>query len=223
LPNNKSRRMRILFLLLLLANCAFFAWDRYLRAPVNAAEHIQKVQMAPEKIRLINKPSASAAAGKAATAAACMEWGAFSGAAVARADAVIAELALPAEQVKRVLADASGYWVFIPPLKSRAEAEKAGKALKEFGVTDYSVVLDQNQRRHAISLGLFRTDEAAQTFLKALQKKGVTDAVAEKRDNFLKEVVFFIREPSESTVAKLAAMRATLPASEVRAVPCPSG
>jgi len=141
----------------------------------------------------------------------------------ARADALIAELALPADQVKRVLVDASGYWVFIPPLKSRAEAEKAGKALKEFGVTDYSVVLDQNQRRHAISLGLFRTDESAQAFLKSLQKKGVTDAVAEKRDNFLKEVVFLIREPSEATVAKLAAMRATLPASEVRAVPCPSG
>lgn len=218
--------MRTLFLLLVLVNFAFFAWDRYLRAPVSAEEHIQKIQLAPEKIRLVNPPGASAAAGaagKAVTPAACMEWGAFSGAVVARADAVIAELALPAEQVRRVLADASGYWVFIPPLKSRAEAEKAGKALKEFGVTEYSVMLDQNQRRHAISLGLFRTDEAAQAFLRALQKKGVTDAVAEKRDNFLKEVVFFIREPSEATVAKLAAMRSTLPASEVRAVPCPVG
>ena len=222
--------MRTLFLLLVLANCMFFAWDRYLRAPVSAEEHMQKVQLAPEKIRLVvNTPGASAAAaaaaaaGKAVAPAACMEWGAFSGAAVARADAVITELALPADQVKRVLADASGYWVFIPPLKSRAEAEKAGRALKEFGVTEYTVVQDQNQRRHAISLGLFRTDEAAQAFLKSLQKKGVTDAVAEKRNNFLKEVVFFIREPSEATVAKLAAMRATLPASEVRAVPCPAG
>ncbi len=217
--------MRTLFLLLVLANCAFFAWDRYLRTPVSAEEHIQKIQLAPEKIRLINThtPGASATAGKTVAGAACMEWGAFSGAAVARADAVIAELALPAEQVRRVLADASGYWVFIPPLKSRADAEKAGKALKEVGITDYTVMTDQNQRRHAISLGLFRTDEAAQTFLKSLQKKGVTEAVAEKRDNFLKEVVFFIREPSEATVAKLAAMRATLPASEVRAVPCPAG
>ncbi len=211
--------MRAFFLLMVLANLAFFAWDRYLRAPVSAEEHIRQVQITPEKIRLANVPVAPA---KLAAAAACMEWGAFAGAVVARADAAIAELALPAAQVKRVLVDASGFWVYIPPLKSRAEAEKSGKALKELGVTEYSIVQDQTQWRHAISLGIFRTDEAAQAFLKSLQKKGVTDAVAEKRENFLKQVIFYVREPSEATVAKLAAIRATLPASEVRAVACPA-
>jgi hypothetical protein len=211
--------MRLLFLLFVLANLAFFAWDRYLRAPVSAEQQIRQVEITPEKIRLVKelpKPKAAAAA------AACMEWGAFAGAAIARADTAMAELDLPASQVSRVVVEASGYWVYVPPLKSRNEAEKAARALKELGVTDYSLVQEQTPWRNAISLGIFRSDEAAQAFLKSLQKKGVTDAIAEKRENFLKHVVFYVREPSETTVAKLAAIRTTLPASEIRAVACPS-
>lgn len=215
--------MRTIFLLFVLANFAFFAWDRYLRAPVSVQAQVQQVQITPEKIRLVNTPVPPGKSPAAAvTAAACMEWGAFAGAAVARADAAMAELDLPASQFRRVTVDASGYWVYIPPLKSRNDAEKSAKALRELGVTDYSVVQEQTQWRNAISLGIFRTDEAAKAFLVSLEKKGVAGAVAEKRENFLRQVVFYVREPSEITVAKLAAIRATLPASEVRAVPCPA-
>src|SRR5262245_44703812 len=156
--------MRTLFLLMVLANVAFFAWDRYLRVPASTEESIRQIQITPEKIRLVNPPASreSAASGKSATAAACMEWGAFAGAAVARADAAMTELALPAAQVKRVVVEASGYWVYIPPLKSRNEAEKTGRTLKELGVTEYFVVQDQTPWRNAISLGIFRADESAQ-------------------------------------------------------------
>ncbi len=211
--------MRAFFLLFVLANCAFFAWDRYLRVPLGVEAHSRQVEITPEKIRLVKE---AAQPGKANSPAACMEWGAFAGAAVARADAAMAELGLPASQFKRVTVDASGYWVYIPPLKSRNEAEKSARALKELGVTEYSVVQEKTEWRNAISLGIFRTDEAAQSFLKSLQRRGVTDAIAEKRENFLRQVVFYVREPSEATVAKLAAIRAQLPASEVRAVPCPA-
>lgn len=211
--------MRLLFLLFVLANLAFFAWDRYLRAPVSAERQIRQVEITPEKIRLVKELPKPAKV--AVPAAACMEWGAFAGAAIARADAAMVELGLPDSQVSRVMVEASGYWVYIPPLKSRNEAEKAARALKELGVTDYALVQEQTPWRNAISLGIFRSDEAAQAFLKSLQRKGVTDAIAEKRENFLKQVVFYVREPSEATVAKLAAIRTTLPASEIRAVPCP--
>jgi VCBS repeat-containing protein len=208
--------MRTLFLLFVLANIGFFAWDRYLRAPPYAGDYASRVQVTPEKIRLLNAPSA-----QVKVAAACMEWGAFSGADVARADAAIAELDLLAAQYKRVLVDASGHWVYVPPHKSRADADTSAKLLRARGVTEFAVVQEQTQWRHAISLGIFRTDEAAQAFLKTLRAKGVTEAVAERRENFLRQVVYYVREPSETTVAKLAAMRAALPASEVRAVPCP--
>ena len=220
--------MRAVFLLLVLGNLAFFAWERYLRVPQNAQERIRQVQITPEKIRLIAPPPSvmpsapplakAAADGKAA---ACLEWGAFIGPEAARADAAIAELGLPAAQIRRVATDLDGHWVVIPPLKSRADADKAAERLKGLGVTDYSLVLDPPQRRNAVSLGIFRTEEPAQILLAALRKKGVTDAVIERREGFFRRVVFYVREPNAAAVAKLSALRNTMPGTEIKAVSCP--
>ena len=218
--------MRLIFLLLVLAHLAFYAWVHYLRVAVDADAHIQQVQITPEKIRLLNAPAprvqGSAAAnprnGKAA--AACLEWGAFIGPEAVRADAAIAELGLPAAQLKRVAADRPGYWVVIPPLKTRAEAERTAERLKGLGITD--IVLDPPQRRNAISLGILRTEEAAQTLLSAVQKKGVDNAVLELRENFFRRVVFYVREPDAATVAKLSALRAATPGTDIKALACPA-
>ena len=214
--------MRAVFLLLVLGNLAFFAWERYLRVPQNAQERIQQVQITPEKIRLVT-PSAPPVATAAADgkAAACLEWGAFIGPEAARADAAIAELGLPAAQIRRVATDLDGHWVVIPPLKSRADADKAAERLKGLGVTDYSLVLDPPQRRNAVSLGIFRSEEPAQILLAALRKKGVTDAVIERREGFFRRVVFYVREPNAAAVAKLSALRNTMPGTEIKAVSCP--
>ena len=75
--------MRTLFLVLLLANLAFFAWDRYLRAPLDVRERIRQIEITPEKIRVLGPPAetkAEPASGKgdkeivsAKPAAACLE------------------------------------------------------------------------------------------------------------------------------------------------------
>src|SRR5688572_14365984 len=98
-------RMRVFFLLLLLANFAFFAWDRYLRTPLSPETRIQQVQMTPEKIRIVNSPatpppaaaspataSPAAKAGEEKPARPCLAWGVFVGPQdAARADAAMAE------------------------------------------------------------------------------------------------------------------------------------
>lgn len=212
--------MRTFFLLALLANLAFFAYAHYMRPVAEGRADLQKLQIAPEKIRLlINAPNAPVAT---APAAACLEWGTFAGPAVAKADAAVAELALPDEQVQRVIADVSGYWVYLPPARSRAEADKNVARLKGKGLTEYALVLDQSQWRHAISLGLFKSEDAARKLLAAIRKKGVDDAVLERRENVLKQTVFYFREPGATVVAKLAALRMTLPDSEIKAVACPA-
>lgn len=220
--------MRVLFLLLLLANLAFFAWDRYLRVPVSPEAHIQQVQMSPEKIRIVKsvpaRPAspAPAAAAEPVAMVPCLEWGNFIGPEAARADAAIAELGLPPARIRRVSADLVAYWVLIPPFNSKAEAEKAAEALKAQGIADYSVVNDPPQRRNAISLGIFRAEDAAQNLLAAVRSKGVANAVVESRENFFRQVTYFIREPNEATVARLATLRAAMPGTEVKAVSCPA-
>lgn len=237
--------MRALFLMLLLANLAFFAWDRYLREPISAEARIRQVQMSPEKIRLVNAPRPSAPAAKVVAAAeaeksekiekvekiekiekadaACLAWGVFIGPQdAARADAVMAEAKLPPVQVRRVLTDVDGHWVLIPPQKSQAEIARVIDGLKSVGITDYSVVPEPPQWRNAISLGIFRTEESARALLAEVKKKGVTDAAVERRERFFQQMTYYVREPDEGTVAKLTAMRPRVAGSEVRAVACPA-
>jgi hypothetical protein len=246
--------VRIILLLLVLGNLAFFAWDRYLRAPVSAEAYIQQVQMAPEKIRLLDPKAARAPVPKSAAAAEepgstnaataanannateatvatvtkaaatpCVEWGVFVGLPeAARADAAIAEAGFAPGQARRVLSDVDGHWVLIPPAKSRAEVGKTVENLKELGVTEYTIVPEPPQWRNAVSLGIFRTEDAARNLLAEVRKKGVNDAIVERRERFFQQVVYLVREPSEADVAKLTAMRNRVLGSEVKAVACPA-
>jgi hypothetical protein len=83
------------------------------------------------------------------------------------------------------------------------------------------VVQDAGQWRNAISLGIFRTDEAAQAFRAGLRQRGVRSAIVTRRENFLKQVTFYVREPGEGVVARLTALQQEFPGSEMKAGPCP--
>lgn len=227
--------MRALFLLLVLANLVLYAYAHVTRDSGSVESQIPLLQIAPEKIKLIQaadkpagKPRAPAKSippspPKAALVApaACLEWGIFAGPDVVKAADALARLELAGEQVDRAVTDAGGYWVYMPPLKTKGEVDRKIRELKDLGVSEFFVVQDAGQWRNAISLGIFRTDEAARGFLAELRKRGVRSAVAARRENFLKQVAFYVREPSESTVAKLTALQQEFPASEMKAAPCP--
>jgi cell division protein FtsN len=140
---------------------------------------------------------------------------------VAKAEAALAQLELPAAQIERTVTDASGYWVHMPPQKTKTEADRKVRELNTLGVTELVMVTDPGEWRYAISLGIFRTDEAAQAFLAGLRKQGVRSAVVARRENFLKQVVFYVREPSPATTARLTLTQAEFPGSELKAGPCP--
>jgi len=139
-----------------------------------------------------------------------------------RADAALARLELAAPRLEKVVTDAGGYWVYIPPLKAKAETERKIGELKALGVTDFFLVQDSGQWRNAISLGIFRTDEAAQAFLTRLKDRGVRSAVAERRENFLKQIAYLVREPDDALVARMAGLQQEFPGSELKATQCPA-
>ena len=234
--------MRALFLLLLLANLVFFVFAQVAREGAGVGSQVAQLQISPERVKLLkaadgalpeaparSKPPAPAKAippvvpkPAPAVPAACLEWGIFAGPNVARAEGALARLELPAGQIERVLADAGGYWVHIPPLKTKAEVDRKARELRDLGVTEFFVVQDAGQWRNAISLGIFRTDEAAQAFLVRLNQQGVRSAIVARRENFLKQFAFHVREPDEATVARVTALQQEFPGSEVKAGPCPT-
>lgn len=224
--------MRLLFLLLLLVNVAFYAYTYVARQQAATESQTAQLQINPDKVRLLKsadgargaapQKTAPASDNAAAAPAACLEWGLFAGPDVARADAAIATLGLAPDRVQRSVVGAGGYWVYVPPLKTKAEVNRTLEELKTFGVTDLFVVQDPAPLRNAISLGIFKTEEGAQKFLEGLRGKGVRSAVAARRDNFLKQVAYYVREPTEQIVAGLAGLRRDFPGTGIRAVACPA-
>jgi hypothetical protein len=228
--------MRAFFLLLVLVNLAYFAYAHVALEGGGAENRIPQLEFAAERIKLLKAtervpadkpqipgktlPSAPPQTATAAPAA-CLEWGIFAGPDVARAEGALASLKLPEGQVERTVTDAGGYWVYMPPLKNKADVDRKVRELREFGVTEFFVVQDAGQWRNAISLGIFRTDEAAQAFRAGLKQRGVRSAIVTRRENFLKQVTFYVREPGAAAVARLTALQQEFPGSEMKAGPCP--
>ena len=220
--------MRLLLILLLVVNLGFFAFHRFLDEPLDASAQIAALQISPEKIRqvsidtvpAVSVPVAAAPVEPPAPPAACVEWGAFGGPDVARADGALAALALPAEAVQRRVIDIDGYWLHMPVLKTKVEVDRKLGELKALGVTDFFVVQDAGPWRNAVSLGLFKSEDAANAELERLRQRGVRSAVVTRREKFLKQVSFFVREPSTATIARITELQRDFPAVELKAVSC---
>ena len=114
------------------------------------------------------------------------------------------------------------YWVYLPPAESRAQLDRALAELAALGIGDYYVVQEATPWRNAVSLGIFKTEESAQTFLQSLRTRGVKSAIVGHRDNFLKHIAYFVRDPNQATIAKLAELQRAFPGTQMKAVACPT-
>ncbi len=93
-----------------------------------------------------------------------------------RLDKLLAPLALGPKLVKdeSTSQEVSSHMVMIPPLGSKEAAEKKAAELKELGVSNYFIMNESSAAKWGISLGVFKSEAAAQTLLAALNKQGVT-------------------------------------------------
>lgn len=214
--------MRLAFLLLLAANLAFFAWARFLAPPDPAVDRAPLArQLEPQKLRIVPErelaqlPSAApapekpkpkpAAPAPEATPVACVEWGSFSPADASRAAQRLEPLALGARLAQYRGEEIASWWVHIPPQGNRAGALKKAAELKQLGVFDYFIVQDNGALRWSLSLGVFRSEDAAKAHLEALRDKGVRSAVIGRRETRVPKVWFQVREVDAPLQARLEA------------------
>lgn len=215
--------MKWLFWLLLLVCLAFFALIQWDGAKAGDSRNLQsQPPLDAEKIRLLPAPPAPPVATQSAMQAsdACMEWGEFSGNDLARATAALDALKLGNRLALRQIEHASGYWVYIPPLKTRADAEKKVAQLKTLGVEEYFVVQEAGRWHNAISMGVFKTEDAAQKFLERIKDKGVKSAIAGERMSKFTHTVFVLRNPDAEIAAKVVTLQHEFAGSELKAVAC---
>ena len=217
--------MRAVFLLLVLANLAFFAWSRY-GTPDVPSVALPSRDIEPEKLKIIapkdlparvakkEKPAAVAAAAPPATA--CVEWGSFTLADAPRAQQALEPLALGERLAQRRTEEAAGWWVFIPPQGSRQGALKKAAELKNLGVEEFFIVQEEGEHRWAVSLGVFRTEEAAQSRLSALRAQGVRSARVGPRETVVPKIWLQVKSVDAPLQARLKEIARQIEGSELR-------
>jgi SPOR domain len=214
--------MRALFLLLLAANLAFYAWWRY-GAPADAADPAPlSRQIEPDKLKVIaptSLPPVSVAKKPGSIASSCLEWGSFTVADAPRAEQALEPLALGARLAQRRTEEVAGWWVFLPPQGSRQGALKKALELRNLGIDDYFVVQDDGEHRWALSLGVFRSEEAAQAHLAALRAQGVRSAQVGTRETVVPKVWLQVKSVDAPLQARLKEIARQIEGSELKDCP----
>jgi hypothetical protein len=204
--------MRALILILVLANLAFFAWSRYFStAPASAEGVLARREDAGElKIVPPADPRADAATGG-------LEWGSSTLADNARAEKALEPLALGTRLAQRRTDDTAGWWVFIPPQGSRQAALKKAAELKALGVHDYYIMGEEGDSPWALSLGVFRSEQAALARLAMLREQGVKSALVGSRDTVLPRIWLQVHGVDPGVEARLRETARQFEGSELRA------
>jgi len=219
--------MRLVFLALLLANAAFFAWSRH-SAPDKTAADANPLarQVEPEKLKIVPPgelrpppPAPKPAAAAALPLVACLEWGSFTVSDYPRAEKALEPLALGSRLAQRRTEEVAGWWVHMPPQGSRQAALRKSGELKALGVQDYFIVAEDGEWRWALSLGVYRTEEAAQARLAALRAQGVRSAVVAPRETVVPKVWLQVKGVDAALEARLKDVARQVEGSELRACP----
>ena len=224
--------MKLAFLALFLANVLLYAWQQGLlgftpetgREPQRTAQ-----QIAPEslhvltaaeiaKLRSVVQPGKDSAV---MLAQSCLEFGDFSGEVLAQVQPRIDVLGLK-DRLATVQVEAPGwYLVYMPPMKTRAEADARARDLRQqSGVKDLFVIGEASPMRNGIALGSFRDRELASGFLAELESRGVKGARMADKPSTVGATRFRVRDVDPTLAQQLTRLQEEFPQQKL--TPCSS-
>jgi len=210
--------MRTAFFVLLFANAAFFAYRFYVTQYANPATDPITQQLQPERIRIV-QPEDLARLAASRRGVACLELGPVAAGDAARAEEAAGALSGGLKVSQRRVDDATRWWVYIPPLPTRAAANQRVAELKKQGVDDSSLIGDDPVWRNAISLGVFSTEDAANRRIDDLKRRGVRGAQAAPREGRGARVYVQLRDAPEPVRLRFVDLKDGFPGADVRECP----
>ncbi len=184
----------------------------------NPDGQIVNLQMNADQIRVIPPRARSSRPDRTA----CLEWRSFGAGELARARAALSVLALGERLSSRETEITAGWWVYMPAQNSQPNMDKKAQELRNLGITEYLPLTEAGPWRYAISLGVFRSEQAATDFLQQLREKGVRSAVVGDREHRITHTVLTIRQPSIEESERLAEIASRFSGTELRAIQCPA-
>ncbi len=152
----------------------------------------------------------------------CLELGPFNVQETVSARRMLDELSLSSRMSSVEIPVIAGWWVYIAPRATRAEALKRARDLEKLGVREHYVFDDSSPWKNAISLGLFKTESAAEKYLDDLGRKGVKGAKVGRQDQRVTHTVFYMTDPDAEVIARLTEVKAQFSNADLRQVSCPA-
>jgi hypothetical protein len=178
-------------------------------------------QLNADKLVLVSAARASAAAAPVAPPepAACVEVGEFAAPEARRFEARLAALGLGDRLERKVQggSEPTSHMVYIPPQGSKEAADRKAGELKNLGVENYFIINDNSPMKWGISLGVFRSEAAAQSLLAALGKQGVHSARVAARGVQAGKVTFQLHAIDAATKAQVDDIAGSFTAVDSRA------
>lgn len=174
--------LRALVLLFLFGNLLLFAYGRGYIGSMQEGEAARLAnQLQADKIRVVGLGPAPAVAGQAPAKPApppetCRLLSSLTREQANRIDAVVKDRELPLRLSERPVEEPNSWWVFVPPQPDRKSVDERVAELKRAALSDFFVILDEGPNRYSISLGVFKTEPAANDYLQTLKKKGIANA-----------------------------------------------
>jgi hypothetical protein len=224
--------MKRLFLWLIVANLAVAAVIWLRESP---AENTRlKQQLNPDKIRPVSlekaasPPPRAGAQGKSGAALVteqksadvCFEWGKISSSAASRAEKALASLKTENRVQKRAdEQQVPGYWVYVPPLSSRTDAQAKLQEIRSLGAKDAYIMEGSEKWRNAIALATFDAEERAQRHLAEMRSRGITNAQMAPRSQ-PNGYAFIIRSGDARIEQDLAQLQKQFPQSQLEKIAC---
>lgn len=163
-------------------------------------------------------PERAAPTEKSALPDVCVVWNDLSVPETKRLMALLSDKFGDFKLERRTLpSESSGWWVYIPPLPNKADAERKVAELRRLGVTDYFIVQEAGPNRFAVSLGVFSSETSASEHLAGLKAKGLKNVKAGPRLSKPGRQVIEAHGATARQPALVAAAAAALPETAAQA------
>ena len=219
--------MRVFVFLLILANLLFLAWTKgYLGSPSNPDALRAQNQLLADQVKVVSRdvppvdlppPSKPEKIEKPAKPEEikqldlCLSTSDLPVLDVVRFENLLGEKLPAFKSIRSMNEGTASYWVFIPPLANKRDADKKVVELNKINVPELFVVQESGPNNLAISLGIFSTKEAADDRLSTLRDKGVKSAKVGVRTLKPATASLEIHGPEEQAEALRQVLSETLP------------
>ena len=212
--------LRLTFWILLVANVVMFAATQtYTDVPKKHDEPQQPVPVEPEKVRLLpsalispqSRPAGPVPVAQVPEAANCLEIGEFDAANAKLFENKIKSV-LPTGSFEKFHArHPSSYMVYLPAAQNKKAAEIRIAELQKKGISNYFLITNGKQFKHAISLGIFKHEETAKNLVAQLHKLGFEDSDIHVRTRQAEPASYRISHPDSKQQEQLDIILAGFP------------